>query len=76
MNILKKHEFYLKDLDCAACANKIQNKLSENEKNENVVCNFNTLKLVVETEELEIKEDIIEPPYYSTPFFLGYFSMF
>ena len=57
---MKKHEFYLKDLDCAACANKIQNKLSENEKYQNVVCNFNTLKLVVETDEEEIKEEITE----------------
>ena len=57
---MKKHEFYLKDLDCAACANKIQNKLSENVKYQNVVCNFNTLKLVVETDEEEIKEEISE----------------
>lgn len=57
---MKKHEFYLKDLDCAACANKIQNKLSEYDKYQNVVCNFNTLKLVVETEEEEIKEEISE----------------
>ena len=57
---MKKHEFYLKDLDCAACANKIQNKLSENDKYQNVICNFNTLKLVIETDEEEIKEEIIE----------------
>ena len=60
VSILKKHEFYLKDLDCAACANKIQNKLSENDKYQNVICNFNTLKLVIETDEEEIKEEIIE----------------
>ena len=57
---MKKHEFYLKDLDCASCANKIQNKLSENSKYQSVVCNFNTLKLVIETDEEEIKEEIVE----------------
>ena len=49
---MKKYEFILKDLDCANCANKIQNLLSKNEDLKNVKVNFNTLKLVYETEKL------------------------
>ena len=52
---MKKHKFTLKDLDCANCANKIQNKLSENENYTNVIVNFNTLRLSLES-ELEYEE--------------------
>lgn len=52
---MKKHKFTLKDLDCANCANKIQNKLSENNAYENVIVNFNTLRLTLES-ELEYEE--------------------
>lgn len=58
MNILKKHEFILEGLDCANCANKIQNKLAENPDYKNVVVNFNTLKLSLESELEDIKEEI------------------
>ncbi len=58
MNTLKKYEFILEGLDCANCANKIQDKLAENENYINVNVNFNTLKLTFES-ELEVhKEDI------------------
>lgn len=60
MNILKKYEFILEGLDCANCANKIQNKLSENPNYENVIVNFNTLKLSLETEENETIRTEIE----------------
>lgn len=50
VNILKKYEFILKNLDCANCANKIQNKIAENENFKNVTVNFNTLKLTYESE--------------------------
>ena len=59
MNTLKKYEFRLEGLDCANCANKIQNKLAENSNYENVVVNFNTLKLSFES-ELEVIEEEIE----------------
>ena len=49
VNTLKKYEFILEGLDCANCANKIQNKLSENNDYKNVNVNFNTLKLTLET---------------------------
>ena len=52
---MKKHKFTLKDLDCANCANKIQNKLSENKNYINVIVNFNTLRLSLES-ELEYEE--------------------
>lgn len=59
---MKKHKFTLKDLDCANCANKIQNKLSENKDYENVVVNFNTLRLSLDSElEYEVvKENVIK----------------
>lgn len=62
VNILKKYKFTLKDLDCANCANKIQNKLSENEDYENVVVNFNTLRLSLdsELEYDEVKENVVK----------------
>lgn len=60
--MLKKYEFILKNLDCANCANKIQNKIAENEKFKNVVVNFNTLRLTYEseTENKEIIEKIVK----------------
>ena len=60
MSILKKYEYILKDLDCANCANKIQNKLAENKNYKNVVVNFNTIKLTLESELDNIKPDIIK----------------
>lgn len=59
VNILKKYEFILKDLDCANCANKIQNKIAENAEFANVIVNFNTLRLTYEAEN-ENKEKIVE----------------
>lgn len=58
--MLKKYEFILKDLDCAHCANKIQNKLSENKDYKNVVVNFNTLRLSLESDLDNIKPNIVE----------------
>ena len=55
---MKKYEFRLEGLDCANCANKIQNKLAENIEYKNVVVNFNTLKLSFETDAEVIDEEI------------------
>lgn len=62
MNILKKYKFTLKNLDCANCANKIQNKLSENKDYKDVVVNFNTLRLSFESKQEynDVKENIVE----------------
>ena len=58
MSTLKKYEFRLEGLDCANCANKIQNKIAENEEYKNVVVNFNTLKLSFETDINVLDEEI------------------
>ena len=53
---MKKYEFILKDLDCAACANEIQEKLAKNPKLHNVNVNFAKLKLTYETDEVSVEE--------------------
>lgn len=64
---VKRYEFKLIGLHCPNCANKIQNKIAENKKYENVVLNFSTLKLSfntnieVSTEEIEAIVKSIEP---------------
>ncbi len=57
---MKKYNFILKGLDCASCANKIQNKLSENKNFKNVVVNFNTLRLSFESEIENVKPEIVK----------------
>ena len=53
---MKKYEFILKNLDCAKCANKIQEKLEKNPKLYNVNVNFAKLKLKYETDEISVEE--------------------
>lgn len=53
---MKKYEFILKDLDCAACANEIQEKLEKNPDLYNVNVNFAKLKLTYETEKVSVEE--------------------
>ena len=53
---MKKYEFILKDLDCAACANEIQEKLAKNPGLYNVNVNFAKLKLTYETDTVSIEE--------------------
>ena len=53
---MKSYEFILKNLDCANCANKIQNKLAENKELLDVIVNFNTLKLKYKTDTLSKNE--------------------
>lgn len=59
MNILRKYNFILKGLDCANCANKIQDRLLKEKDLRNVRVNFNTLKLTYEAEN-ENREKIQE----------------
>ena len=54
---MKSYEFILKNLDCANCANKIQNTLAKNKELSEVVVNFNTLKLKYKTDTLS-KQDV------------------
>lgn len=53
---MKNYEFILKNLDCANCANKIQNTLAQNKELSDVVVNFNTLKLKYKTNTLTKEE--------------------
>ena len=53
---MKRYEFILKDLDCAACANEIQEKLAKNPKLHNVNVNFAKLKLTYETDTVSVEE--------------------
>ena len=55
---MKKYEFSLKGLDCAGCANEIQEKLEKNPKLNNVSVNFAKLKLTYETDEVSVEEVI------------------
>ena len=55
---MKKYEFILEGLDCANCANKIQNKLAENKDYKNVNVNFNTLKLTLESDLEDIHYEV------------------
>ena len=48
---MKKYEFKIKDLDCAACGNKIEQALSKVDGIENVVVNFGKLKIKYETDK-------------------------
>lgn len=53
---MKRYEFILKDLDCAACANEIQEKLTKNPELHNVNVNFAKLKLTYETDTVSVEE--------------------
>ena len=53
---MKKYEFILKDLDCAACANEIQERLAKNPGIHNVNVNFAKLKLTYETDTVSVEE--------------------
>ena len=53
---MKRYEFILKDLDCAACANEIQEKLAKNPGLHNVNVNFAKLKLTYETNTVSVDD--------------------
>lgn len=47
--MLKNYKYYLENLDCANCAKKIENAISEDERFQNVIVNFNTLTISFKT---------------------------
>ena len=53
---MKKYQYKLEGLDCANCANKIQEELSKNKKLKNVMVNFAKLQLTYETEDVAKEE--------------------
>ncbi len=50
---MKKYRYDVKNLDCANCAKKIEDKIASTQGYNNVVLNYSTLKLTFETEEKE-----------------------
>ena len=48
---MKKYEYEIAGLDCAACANKIQEELSKNPELKNVSVNFAKQRISYETEK-------------------------
>jgi len=58
---LKKFKFELNGLECPNCARKIEEKLNQNNKLQNVVVNFANLTLSFEADEkIDIKEMIVD----------------
>lgn len=56
---MKNYKYILQGLDCANCAKKIEDKISETEGYKNVNVNFSTLKLSFETEKENPKKEIV-----------------
>ena len=69
---MKKYKYNINNLDCANCARELEESLNKNKDFKNVVVNFNTSKLIYESEKgFTIKElnDLvkkIEPDSYIT----------
>lgn len=58
---MKKYKYYLKGLDCAACAMKLQEEIAKKKEYQNVVVNFSTLRLTFETDKTQgVKEEIVK----------------
>ena len=57
---MKSCRFILKDLDCAACGKKIEDRISREEGYENVNVNFSTLNLSFKTNKDNPKQEIIK----------------
>lgn len=51
-----KYELKLQGLDCAHCALEIQEELEKNKELKNVSVNFNTLKLIYETDTVSVEK--------------------
>ena len=51
--MLKKYNFHVNDIDCAACALKMEEKLKKDKHYENVSLNFGKLKLSFDTDMKE-----------------------
>ena len=56
MNTLKKYKYYLKDLDCANCAAKVEDKINKIKGIDEAVLNFMTSKLSIEFKSSEEKD--------------------
>ena len=54
-----RHIYYLKNLDCANCASKVERICSRNIVNEKVIVDFNTLKIIIETNKDYEERDLV-----------------
>lgn len=57
---MKSYRFTVKNLDCANCAKKIEDKIASLEEYKNVQLNFATLKLSFQTEKASNVKDEIQ----------------
>ena len=48
---MKKYKYNINNLDCANCARKVEESLNENRDCKNVIGNFNTKKLIYESDK-------------------------
>lgn len=55
---MKNYKFLIKDLDCANCAKRIEDKIAENEEYQDVNVNFSTSKISFKTEVKNAKEEV------------------
>jgi len=60
VNILKSCRYILKDLDCAACGKRIEDRIAKEEGYEDVNVNFSTLNLSFKTNKDNPKQEIIK----------------
>ena len=65
---MKNYRYTLKNLDCANCAKKIEDKVASTEGYSNVTVNFSTLKLSFQTDKTSnIKKEITDIVYSIEP---------
>ncbi len=57
---MKNYRYILKNLDCAACGKKIEDRIKKENKYQDVNVNFSTLKLSFKTNEKNPKQEIIQ----------------
>jgi len=56
---VNRYVYYLKNLDCANCASKVERICSRSIDNQKVVVDFNTLKIIIETTKLYEERDLV-----------------
>lgn len=57
---MKNYKYILKNLDCAACAKKVEDVIAKTEGYKDVIVNFSTLKLTFKTNKQNPKKEITQ----------------
>lgn len=57
---MKSYKYILKNLDCAACAKKVEDAIAKTEGYKDVIVNFSTLKLTFKTDKQNPKKEITQ----------------